>query len=58
MCHACIDASRVDEFGQRILDMLNMGATGLMMSIGHRTGLYDTMATLPAATSESAALWT
>ena len=55
MCHACIDATRVDEFGQRLLATLNQGATALMMSIGHRTGLFDTLATLPPSTSEDVA---
>jgi SAM-dependent methyltransferase len=32
--------------------MLNDAALALMVSVGHRTGLFDVMAALPAATSE------
>lgn len=55
MCNACIDTSRVDAFGEQVIDIINKGATALMISIGHRTGLFDTMATLPPATSEEIA---
>ncbi len=34
-----------------MLGILNDGALALMISIGHRTGLFDTMATLPPITS-------
>jgi 2-polyprenyl-3-methyl-5-hydroxy-6-metoxy-1,4-benzoquinol methylase len=33
------------------VDVLNAGALSLMVSIGHRTGLFDAMAPLPPATS-------
>ena len=35
--------------------MLNAGALALMTSIGHRSGLFDTLAELPPATSEAIA---
>jgi len=35
--------------------ILNDAALALMISVGHRTGLFDVMATLPAATSEQIA---
>ena len=40
-----------DDFAARMLDMLNGGALSLMVSIGHRLGLFDTLAKLPPATS-------
>src|SRR5690606_40989304 len=36
-------------FGSRLLNILNDAGLALMISIGHRTGLFDTMSTLPAA---------
>ena len=52
MCMACtIDQLKVDHFSERMIDLLNGGAVMLMTSIGHRTGLFDTMADLPPATS-------
>lgn len=40
-----------EAFAQRMLDMLNQGALAVMTSIGHRLGLFDTLATLPPASS-------
>jgi 2-polyprenyl-3-methyl-5-hydroxy-6-metoxy-1,4-benzoquinol methylase len=40
---------------ERVADILNHGAIVVMVSIGHRTGLFDLMATLPPATSEAIA---
>ncbi|MGX9900970.1 hypothetical protein ACW0JT_15990 [Arthrobacter sp. SA17] len=39
----------------RLVDILNDGAAAVLASIGHQTGLFDTLATLPAATSEQIA---
>jgi SAM-dependent methyltransferase len=39
-----LDRTRADAFEARLLDVINGGATALMISIGHRTGLFDTMA--------------
>jgi SAM-dependent methyltransferase len=44
-----------EEFAERLLGLLNEGALALMTSIGHRAGLFDTMASLPAATSSEIA---
>jgi len=33
----------IDEFADKLLEMLNQGALSLMVSIGHRTGLFDLM---------------
>jgi hypothetical protein len=50
-----LDQSRVDAFAERMLGVLNHGALALMISVGHRTRLFDTMAGLPAATSQQIA---
>jgi SAM-dependent methyltransferase len=47
--------SRAEAFGEQIVGILNHGALALMISIGHRTGLFDTMAGLTPATSQEIA---
>src|ERR1700757_1442616 len=39
------------EFAERMLRTMNEAALALMVSVGHRTGLFDVMARMPAATS-------
>ena len=39
------------EFARRMLHTMNEAALALMVSVGHRTGLFDVMAAMPAATS-------
>jgi len=39
------------EFAERMIQMMNEAMLALMVSVGHRTGLFDTMAVMPAATS-------
>ena len=46
-----LDQVKAEKFAGRILTALNEGALCLMMSIGHRTGLFDVLRTLPPATS-------
>ena len=46
-----IDKERADAFAGDLMTTLNHGALCLMMSIGHRTGLFDVMSALPPATS-------
>lgn len=57
MCTLCnqLDASKVDAFGRRLLSTLNEASLAIMISLGHRTGLFDTMATLPPADSATIA---
>ncbi|HEV2746676.1 MAG TPA: class I SAM-dependent methyltransferase [Allosphingosinicella sp.] len=40
-----------EEFSQRLLTMVNHATTGMMISIGHRTGLFEAMKQGGAATS-------
>ena len=50
-----LDRNRAEAFAGRMIGVLNDGALALMTSIGHRTGLFDTMAKLPPSTSEEIA---
>jgi len=40
------------EFQEYMIDLINKGSLSLMLSIGHRTGLFDTMVSLPSSTSK------
>lgn len=59
MCNACLpmlnDGKPTDDFAEQLLGMLNQGALSLMVSIGHRTGLFDAMAELPPSTVDEIA---
>lgn len=55
MDRGTISESRVKEFGDRLIDIMNSASLALMTSIGHRTGLFDTMSDLPSATSQKIA---
>jgi len=46
-----LDSAKAEAFAGTLLDTLNHAALALMMSIGHRTGLFDAMSGLPPATS-------
>ena len=46
MCIACetkLSPESLDEFGGRFLNILNHGSLAVMISIGHRTGLFAAM---------------
>lgn len=47
MCTSCaapaIDPQKQDAFAERFLQMLNGGITMLLISLGHRSGLFDVM---------------
>ena len=45
------DSARAEAFAGQLLRALNNGSLCLMASIGHRTGLFDTMHGLPPSTS-------
>ncbi len=50
------DAARAEEFAGRMLETLNSGAVTVMVSVGHRTGLFDALAGLDGGgTSEGLA---
>jgi hypothetical protein len=49
------DDDKAEAFSEKLLTALNHGSLSLMMSIGHRTGIFDAMRTLPPSTSEEVA---
>ena len=46
-----LDVAKMEAFGGQMMGVLNGGSLALMLSIGHRTGLLDTMADLRPSTS-------
>lgn len=60
MCTGCqataaIDAENPEVFAERLLSVLNHGAIAMMLSIGHRTGLFDSLEDGQAVTSQELA---
>jgi 2-polyprenyl-3-methyl-5-hydroxy-6-metoxy-1,4-benzoquinol methylase len=50
-----LDQRAAEAFAERLTGIINGGATALMISVGHRTGLFDTLAEMPPSTSEEIA---
>ena len=46
-----IDQQKAEAFGEQVLGIINSGALTLSLGIGHRTGLFDTMARTGPVTS-------
>jgi SAM-dependent methyltransferase len=46
-----VDQHKADAFAERMLAALNNSATVLMLSVGHRTGLFQALSKLPPSTS-------
>ncbi len=60
MCNSCIpripsDVGRMEAFAGQMMSVINNAALGNMISIGHRTRLFDVMDTLEPATSNEIA---
>ncbi len=51
-----LDVAAVEAFTERMLGVLDDAALAILTSTGHQTGLLETMAGLPAATSEQIAV--
>ena len=49
--HTDFDDGKAEAFSEKLLTALNYGSLSLMMSIGHRTGIFDTMRSMPPSTS-------
>lgn len=49
------DSAKAESFAENLLALLNAGGLAVMISMGHRTRLFDTMAALPPATSQQIA---
>ncbi len=50
-----LDPGKVEDFVGRMVGLMNASMLGLMTSVGHRTGHFDTMATLAPSTSAQVA---
>ncbi|HVW26920.1 MAG TPA: methyltransferase domain-containing protein [Polyangiaceae bacterium] len=50
-----LDTKKIQAFADQVVGILNGGLTSLMLSIGHRTGLFDRLATLGSVTSSEIA---
>lgn len=48
-------AQKIEAFAERMLGLFNDAALTLMVSIGHRTGLFDVLADFDPSTSEEIA---
>ncbi len=46
-----LDAQKAEEFGNRMLNVLNESGVAVLCSIGHQTGLFDTLEQHPDSTS-------
>lgn len=49
------DTKKSEMFAENLLGMLNQSAVTIMLSIGHRTGIFDVMSELPPSTSSQIA---
>lgn len=49
------DPAKAESFAERMMEIFNGASLALMISVGHRTGLFDTMAGMPPATTHEIA---
>ena len=52
-----LDQTQVDQFMQRLMGTLTSATTALMLSIGHRSGLFEAMKGREPASSQRIAEW-
>jgi len=50
-----MDQAKAEAFAGRMMALLNDALVGILVSIGHQTRLFDTMAEMPAASSDAIA---
>ncbi len=50
-----IDQAKSEAFAEQMLSIVNHGALSLMISIGHKTHLFDTLSSMAPSTSEQIA---
>lgn len=55
MTTGTIDPAKAEAFGGQMIGIMNGAALSLLVSVGHRTGLFEAMAKLPPSTSEEIA---
>ncbi len=53
-----LDQAKTEAFAGQMIGMLNGALTTLMVSVGHRTELFDRMSSMPPSTSEQIAATT
>ena len=49
------ESESADAFAARLIEIGNNAATALMISVGHRTGLFETLETMPSSSCEEVA---
>jgi SAM-dependent methyltransferase len=49
---APFDGAAAEAFAEQMLGVLNAGSLAVLISLGHQTSLFDTLADLPASTSQ------
>lgn len=52
---AATDREATEQFAERIIGAIDSASLAILLSIGHQTGLFDTLAELPPATSRQIA---
>ena len=55
MTSFAMDQTKAEQFAEKMMGVLNGASVALMVSVGHRTGLFDTMAGLAPSTSDEIA---
>ncbi|NVK40744.1 MAG: methyltransferase domain-containing protein [Oceanospirillaceae bacterium] len=55
MCRLCTQALPEEAFAEKLLQTVNAAAVNQMLSLGHRSGLFDTLAGMAPATSDAIA---
>lgn len=55
MTSMTLDERTTEAFAAKMLATLNGAALALMTSLGHRTGLFDTLTEMPPASSQAIA---
>ena len=55
MAGQTLDKAKTEAFAGRVVDIMNSATLSLMMSVGHRTGLFDRLAEMAPASSEKIA---
>jgi 2-polyprenyl-3-methyl-5-hydroxy-6-metoxy-1,4-benzoquinol methylase len=50
-----LDQDKAERFAEKMVGVINQASTATLCSIGHQTGLFDTLSDLPPATSEQIA---
>ncbi|QDU06963.1 class I SAM-dependent methyltransferase [Gimesia aquarii] len=54
-CHFTSDLERIELFEQKLQEIINQSSLALMISVGHRTGLFDTLEGTETATRQEIA---